>query len=91
MAQEERIREFGPMQYPPSLGRVDVTLLLFKVYKRGHDIGCSSYIDKSLKCLHFLDKLILTPETHLEGPDSIQTQDYFKDKVDGFYMFIFSD
>ena len=79
------------MQYPPSLGRVNVTLLLLKVLKRGHDIGCSSYIEKSLKCLYFLDKLILTPETYLEGPDPLQTQDYFKDKVDGSYMVIISD
>jgi hypothetical protein len=97
LAQEERIREFGSnlefesMQYSPSLGRVNVTLLLFKVERRGHDIGCSSYIEKSLKCLYFLDKLILTPETPSKDPDSLQTQDYFKDKVDGSYMVIISD
>lgn len=48
------------------LGRVDVTFLLFKVERRVYDLGCKFFIEKSLKCLHFPDRLTFTPKIHIE-------------------------
>ena len=39
--------------HPPPLGQFEVTPLLFQFSKRAHDLHCTNYMCKSLKCFSF--------------------------------------